>query len=224
MIQVWLAFLAGLAGSVHCIGMCGGVVAALSLTGRCRSLTTRITSQLFYNIGRITTYALLGAVAGWAGSSLDLPTMKAFGRWFLVGANLFIILIGIGSALKLGWFSISTLEGSAGQFLAKPLRRLLTGTSPLSALPLGMLLGLLPCGLVYTPLMVAMGSGSPLQGAAIMAALGAGTLPLLMLFGTASSAITGAVREIMFRLVGVIIALMGIAGLWRLLMQVGHHH
>ncbi len=224
MIEIWLAFLAGVAGSVHCIGMCGGMVAALSLTGRCRTLNSRVASQLFYNIGRISTYALLGALAGWAGSSLDLPTMKSFGRWFLVGANIFIILIGIGSALKLGWFSISSLEGGAGHLLAKPLRRLLTGTSPLSALPLGMLLGLLPCGLVYTPLMVAMGSGTPLKGAAIMAALGVGTLPLLLLFGTASSAITGAVREIMFRLVGVIIALMGAAGLWRMFVQIGHYH
>ncbi len=224
MIEIWLAFLAGLAGSVHCLGMCGGIVAALSMTGRCGTLNSRIASQLFYNLGRISTYALLGCAAGFIGSSLDLPVLKSFGIWFFCGANLFVIVVGLASALRLSWFNLSSMGGSAGQFLAGPLKRVISGTSPLSALPLGIILGFLPCGLVYAPLMVAMGSGSPLRGGAIMAALGLGTMPLLLLFGTASSAISGMIRDIMFRLVGVIVALMGVAGLWRVLAKMGHHH
>jgi sulfite exporter TauE/SafE len=58
----------------------------------------------------------------------------------------------------------------------------------------------------------------------MMAALGLGTLPVMMIFGTASSAISGAMRDIMFRLVGLIVALMGVTGLWRVLAKMGHHH
>src|ERR1039457_4980401 len=141
MIEIWLAFLAGLAGSVHCLGMCGGIVAALSMTGRCGTLHSRISSQLLYNLGRISTYTLLGIAAGFVGSSLDLPALKSFGTWFLCGANLFVIVVGLCSALGLSWFNLSTMEGSAGQFLARPLRRITSGTSPLSALPFGVVLG-----------------------------------------------------------------------------------
>jgi hypothetical protein len=224
MIEIWLAFLAGLAGSVHCVGMCGGIVAALSMTGRCGTLSSRIMSQLFYNLGRISTYALLGATAGFIGSSLDIPSLKSFGLWFFCWANLFVIAVGLGSALRLSWFNLSSMEGSAGQFLAGPLRRAISGTTPLSALPLGIVLGFLPCGLVYAPLMVAMGSGGTIRGVAIMAALGLGTMPVMFIFGTASSAISGAMRDIMFRLVGLIVALMGVVGLWRVLAKMGLHH
>jgi len=224
MIAIWLAFLAGLAGSFHCLGMCGGIVAALSMTGRCGTLQGRIVSQLFYNLGRISTYVFLGFAAGFIGSSLNLPALQSFGVWFFCGANLLVIAIGLTSALGLSWFNLSSIEGSAGQFLAGPLKRAISGTSPFSALPLGIILGFLPCGLVYAPLMIAMGSGSPMRGGAIMAALGLGTIPVMLIFGTASSAIFGATRDIMFRLVGIIVALMGANGLWRVLAKMGHHH
>jgi sulfite exporter TauE/SafE len=130
----------------------------------------------------------------------------------------------LGSALRLSWFNLSSMEGSAGQFLVAALKRAMSGTSPLSALPLGIILGFLPCGLVYAPLMVAMGSSSPIRGGAIMAVLGLGTVPVMLIFGTASSAISGAMRDIMFRLVGLIVAIMGAIGLWRVLAKMGHHH
>ncbi|MEI6206820.1 MAG: sulfite exporter TauE/SafE family protein [Desulfuromonadales bacterium] len=223
MIEIWLAFLAGLTGSFHCLGMCGGIVAALSMTGRCGALHSGIVSQLFYNLGRISTYTLLGSVAGFIGSSLDLPALKSYGIWFFCGANLFVIVVGLTSALGFSWFNLSSLEGNAGKFLSGPLRRALPGNSPFSSFPFGIILGFLPCGLVYAPLMVAMGSGSPIRGGAIMAALGLGTMPVLLIFGTASSVISGAIRNAMFRVVGLVVALMGIAGLWRVLTKMGHH-
>jgi uncharacterized protein len=217
MIEIWLAFLAGLAGSFHCIGMCGGVVAALAMTRGSQPLASRLASQLCYNLGRITTYTLLGGVAGLAGSSLNFVALRSASSWFLLGANLFVISIGLSSALGFGAWNLASLEGRGGRFFAAPLKLAVSSGSSLAAFPLGLLLGFLPCGLVYAPLMVAAGSGGPALGAATMAALGLGTLPVLLLFGTASSAISGRLRSVMLRLAGLSVALMGAAGLWRAL-------
>jgi sulfite exporter TauE/SafE len=222
MTEIWLAFMAGLAGSIHCLGMCGGIVAALSMTNRSGSPRSRILSQVCYNLGRITTYTLLGVVAGLIGSSLNLPAMRSVAVWLVCAANIFVILIGFGSALGMTWLNLNSMESGAGQLLARPLRRALAGNSALSFFPVGLLLGLLPCGLVYGPLAVATVSGSPLNGGAIMAALGLGTMPLLLLFGSASTALSGRVRDLMFRFLGVIIMLMGTAGLWRVLAKMGY--
>lgn len=217
MIEIWFAFLAGVAGSFHCIGMCGGVVAALSMTGGNGSLENRLRSQLCYNLGRITTYTLLGSLAGLIGSSLDLLAVKSVSSFFLIGANLFVIGIGLCSALGLTSFNLSSLESPGTRFLAAPLRAALTDNSPFAPLYLGLALGFLPCGLVYAPLIAAAGSGSFLIGAATMAALGLGTSPGLLVLGAASSAVSAKLRSSMLRLAGVAVALMGGAGLWRAL-------
>jgi len=222
MTEIWLAFIAGLVGSPHCLGMCGGIVAALSMTNRLGSPRARILTQVFYNLGRIATYSLLGAAAGFVGSSLDLLAVKSVAVWFLCGANVFVIVIGLASAFGLSWLNVYSMESAAGHLLARPLRHAISGNTPLSGFPLGLLLGFLPCGLVYAPLMVAAGSGSPLLGAGVMAALGFGTMPVLFIFGSASTAVSGKMRDLMFRCVGVLVALMGMAGLWRVLAKLGY--
>lgn len=217
MIEIWFAFLAGLAGSFHCIGMCGGIVAALSMTGGAGAFSSRLRSQICYNLGRIVTYTLLGSLAGAIGSSLNLLTIKSVSAWFLIGANVFVIAVGLGSALGLSALNLASLEGRGARYFAAPLRRAVSAGSPLAAFPLGLLLGFLPCGLVYAPLIAAAGSGSILMGAATMAALGLGTVPALLLFGTASSAVSVKIRSTMMRVAGCAVALMGAAGLWRAL-------
>lgn len=217
MIEIWFAFLTGLAGSFHCLGMCGGIVAALSMSAPGGGFGPRLKSQLGYNLGRIATYTLLGALAGLAGSSLDLMAMKGVSFYFLIGANLLVIAVGLSSALRLNALGFSALEGRGAQLLALPLRRALSGGTALASFPLGLVLGFLPCGLVYAPLIAAAGTGSLTLGAATMAALGVGTLPVLLGFGTASSALSGRLRSLMLRLTGVAVALMGAAGLWRAL-------
>lgn len=217
MLQIWLAFIAGLAGSFHCIGMCGGIVAALAVSRGHQPLLARLSSQLCYNLGRITTYTLLGGLAGWLGASLDLVSFKPVASWLQIGAHLFVILVGLGSALGLGLVNISVLDGRGARWFAAPLRLAAGSGSALAVFPLGLVLGLIPCGLVYAPLLSAAASGGPGLGAATMAALGLGTLPVLMLFGTATSAISGGLRAVMLRLAGVAVLLMGAAGLWRAL-------
>ena len=214
MIEVWLAFLTGLAGSPHCIGMCGGIVAALSLGGR--GGAGRQLFQLLYNLGRVTTYTLLGIMAGAAGASLDLLSVREASFYLYLAANVLVVLIGVASAAGFSRLNLFSLETSGGTFLAAPLRWALSSASPWRGYPLGVVLGFLPCGLVYAPLAAAAGTGNPVRGGAIMAALGLGTLPLLFLFGSVSSVLSGRMKEGLFRLTGVLLALMGTAGLWRI--------
>ena len=222
MTEVWLAFSAGLVGSVHCLGMCGGIVAALAMATPQGGMGSRMVTQTLYNLGRITTYTALGVAAGLIGSSLDLLALKSVAFWFFCAANIFVIGVGLASALRLPWFSISSLERVPVKFLTGPFAAATAGKSCFSAFPLGLCLGFLPCGLVYGPLMAAAGTGNPLLGGGIMAALGIGTMPALLLFGSASAAISGAVRDRLFRLFGVLVALMGMAGLWRVLGKMGY--
>ena len=220
MTEIWLAFLAGLAGSFHCIGMCGGIVAALSMTTSPGSARSRTLSLALYNIGRITTYTFLGVVAGFIGASLDLPTMRAVGVWLGLAANIMVIAIGLASAVGFSW-GLNSLESSSGRFFAEPLRKAISGDSTLAFLPIGLMLGFLPCGLIYGPLAVAAANGSPLRGGLMMLALGLGTVPVLMLFGSATGAISAVFRSIMFRILGVIIAAIGCVGLLRVLKRMG---
>jgi len=216
-LTIWFAFLAGLAGSFHCIGMCGGVVAALSVTRGNRPLASRLATQLCYNLGRITTYTLLGALAGWLGAALDLAVLRPFTRWFLVAAHGFVIVVGLASLCGAGPLGIAALDGRGARFFAPPLRLVAGSGSALAAYPLGLVLGFIPCGLVYAPLISAAAGAAPLTGALQLAALGVGTLPVLFLFGSATSAISGGLTSAMLRLAGLSVALMGAAGLWRTL-------
>jgi sulfite exporter TauE/SafE len=222
MTEIWLAFTAGLVGSVHCIGMCGGIVAALSLTRPDGGMGSRVLGQAFYNLGRITTYTILGVAAGLIGSTLDLLAVKAVAFWFYCGANLFVIIVGLSSMFRWSRFNLTSLETTPVRFLARPFRAAASGPSSFPAFPLGVCLGFLPCGLVYGPLVAAAGTGSPWLGGGVMAALGLGTVPALLLFGSASAAISGAVRDRLFRLLGLLITLMGTAGLWRVLAKMGY--
>lgn len=220
MTEIWLAFLAGLAGSFHCIGMCGGIVAALSMAAGNGSTRSRTLSLLMYNTGRITTYTLLGVVAGLIGASLSLPAMRSVGVWLGLAANLMVIVVGAASACGFSW-GLNSLESSSARFFAGPLRRAVSGTSSLAFLPVGLLLGLLPCGMIYGPLAVAAASGSPVRSGLMMLALGLGTVPVLMLFGSATGVISTVFREIMFRLLGLLVAGIGLVGLLRVLKRMG---
>jgi sulfite exporter TauE/SafE len=222
MTEVWLTFLVGLVGSPHCIGMCGGIVAAVAMTSREGTPRSRWLFQLLYNLGRVTTYAFLGMLAGLFGSSLSLLTLKTTAGWVFAAANLMVLLLGLASALRMGPFTFSTLESDASHLLARPLRWAISGSTLLRAFPLGLILGFMPCGLVYTPLLAAAASGSPFQGGAMMAALGIGTMPLLLSFGAISTTLSSRIRGRMFRLVGVLLALVGGTGLWRVMGKMGY--
>lgn len=176
-------FLVGLLGGSHCVGMCGGIVGALAgqvpAGGRFWSL------HLAYNLGRIGSYTLAGALVGAVGS---VPAV--FGA--AAPAQLVLYALANGMLLLLGFYlmgatRVLAFAERAGQGLWRRLRplgsRFLPARSAAQALPLGMLWGWLPCGLVYSALATALVGGSAARGALTMFAFGLGTLPNLLLAG-----------------------------------------
>ena len=179
--SIWLpAFLLGLMGSAHCIGMCGGIGAALGAARGQPSLRF----SLAYNIGRVLSYALLGAVIGGAADLISQPLLQWLpqgARWLRVFAGLMVVAMGFYVA---GWWrGLAQLEriGALVWRRVRPLTKsLLPPRSAGAALTLGALWGLLPCGLVYSSLTWALLNADAARGAQWMAAFGCGTLPAML--------------------------------------------
>lgn len=181
------ALLVGLAGSVHCVGMCGGVVGAFSL------MLPRQQAHwpylLAYNTGRISSYTLAGALTGWLSSLIRLQVEQSLFYLQLLSAT-FILLL----ALYIGqwWQALAYLERGGRllwRFIQPLTRHFVPLRSPLAALPYGMLWGWLPCGLVYSTLSWSLASGSIGQGALLMLCFGLGTLPAMLLLGSSAQSI-----------------------------------
>lgn len=174
-------FIVGLLGGGHCAGMCGGIVGALSLQSP-QGGAAAILVHLAYNLGRIGSYVLAGLLAGLLGQAAG--NLMAVQNGLYLFASLMLIAMGL---YLLGITQFLTPLERGGQALwrrIQPLtRRFLPVSGIAQALPLGLLWGWLPCGLVYSALTTALASGSAGQGALLMLAFGLGTLPNLLLAG-----------------------------------------
>ncbi|MEN3373213.1 sulfite exporter TauE/SafE family protein [Dechloromonas sp. ZS-1] len=204
-------FLVGLLGGTHCVGMCGGIVGALTLGG-----APRWRIHLAYNAGRIASYALAGAVAGALGAA-SLAAGKAEGvRLGLYAlANVMLVLLGV---YLLGVVQVLLPIERLGHHLWRRLqplgRRFLPAQSVAQAFPLGLLWGWLPCGLVYSALASALTAGSATRGAAMMLAFGLGTLPNLLLAGMLLARLNEFVRRVAVRrIAGLLVLGFGLYGL-----------
>lgn len=219
------AFLAGLLGGVHCLAMCGGFLAALAGTGSdsrpllpARHLAL---SQLPYNLGRVATYAAIGGALGAVGgASLLAVDLLAVQRGLFVVANLALLAIGIGIA----WPRDTTLplqRIAAKLFarLAPAIRVLHRHDSFWARCVLGGLWGMVPCGLVYGVLPVALFAGGGFEGATVMLAFGLGTLPNLLAAGWVVSR-AGSWRDARSVRYAAAVVLAGFAllGIWRALL------
>lgn len=215
------ALLVGLLGGVHCVGMCGGIVGALSfgLPEDVRARTARLLRfQLAYNLGRIASYVVVGAAVGGLGRLLaeTLPVYYAQ-RVLLLLAGVLMLLLG----LYLGgwWFGLTYLERMGGGLwrrIEPAARRLLPVRSLGQALTLGAIWGWVPCGLVYSMLVWGVAAGSPWKGAGLMLAFGLGTLPNLLLMGLAAGNLARWVRRGEVRAVaGGMVMLFGLITLWQ---------
>jgi sulfite exporter TauE/SafE len=216
-----MGFTTGLLGAGHCIGMCGSLVGALSLsaTGRRGGWSF----HLLYNVGRLITYTLIGALVGWLGSALAYTDrFHVITRTLLVVSDLFIILVGLGTAGLFAGLNVARLDfPGLLRAMTKAVQRLRQLTPALAALPLGLLFGFLPCGYLYAVAITAAQSADVTTGALLLLAFGIGTVPALLLFGTATQWLGSRARVWMLRVAGLLVAGMGAINLFRHLRLMG---
>lgn len=196
--QLFTAFLAGLFGGVHCLGMCGGIVASLSF-GLPKSVSINnsainqsLIGYLFaYNLGRILSYVIAGMlVGGFSMLAANLLNINYLQMVLQLLAGLLMLFLGLYLA---GWWSGLTKIEQLGLPVWKKVepvtRQFIPVKSIKNAFFLGMLWGWLPCGLVYTILFLAIASASLIQGGLIMLSFALGTLPMLILMGVFASSL-----------------------------------
>ncbi len=212
-------FLIGLLGGVHCAGMCGGIVSALSLQmpGVPERSAPAWSIHLAYNLGRIASYAIAGALIGALGSlGLLLNNWLPVQLGLYIAANLMMVALGL---YLTGLTQTLAFTERAGQSLWRRVqpatKRFIPVRGAAQAFPLGMLWGWLPCGLVYSVLTMTLVSGSAARGAATMLAFGLGTLPNLMLAGLLLARFRNVVQGRAVRLAsGLIVLGFGVWGLF----------
>lgn len=215
--------LVGLLGGTHCVAMCGGIVSALSSSPSTSQAASSPASpapgwqlHLAYNVGRIGSYTLSGAAMGALGSvGLLLERILPVQLTLYVLANL--MLVALGLYLTGLTQALATVE-RVGQKLWRRIQPLSTRFLPVrgvrQALPLGILWGWLPCGMVYSVLTAALVSGSAARGAGLMLAFGLGTLPNLLLAGLLLERLRGVTRSRTVRLIsGLLVLGFGVFGL-----------
>jgi len=191
------AFSLGLLSSAHCVGMCGGIMGALTMAIPASAKHRRWQLLLSYNLGRITSYTLMGLLLGFFAGGFSALGGAVWLR-ILAGA----LLIAMGLYLANWWRGLVYLERVGKYFWAylQPLGRGLMPVSSVSkAFALGMLWGWLPCGLVYSALAYAMVQAEPLAAGTVMLAFGVGTLPAVLATGFAAYHISALLSGILRR-------------------------
>ena len=214
--QFAAAFLIGLLGGVHCVGMCGGIVGALTLQAPRQRHAWDL--HLSYSAGRIASYAAAGAVVGAiGGAGLMLNQVLPVQLLLYVLANLVLVslglhLAGIGNPLS----RLETLGAWLWRRVQPYSAKVLPADTAGKAFVLGTLWGWLPCGLVYSLLASALLSGGAGSGAAVMLAFGLGTLPNLLLAGMVFKRLRDIASDRRIRLAaGALVAGFGVVGLTR---------
>ena len=212
------AFLVGLLGGGHCVGMCGGIVGAVSM--HLPQSKSKAPFLLAYNAGRILSYTLAGAIAGLVGASSFFLNNVLPIQQLLYGISS-LMLIALGLYLAGIWHGVTYLE-SAGKAIWKTLqpysKRYIPVQNFRQAFILGGLWGWLPCGLVYSVLIAAIATRSAVSGGLLMLAFGLGTLPTLLTMGMAAVRLKTVLQNIWVRRAsGLLVLGFGVLGLLRLI-------
>jgi len=204
-------------GSVgHCIGMCGGIVVAYSskkIDPKSPYLE-QTASHLAYNFGRVMTYTILGAIFGLLGKVVAFtPTTK--GVLFLL-TGLLMVLAGLSLLGNLKFLNSAEWSVSKYPWYQKSFKRLLDSSSYRSFFLLGMLNGIIPCGLVYSFAIIAASTASPLWGAVVMATFGLATIPALFFLGTVTKFLQrGGLRNVMMKMAALLVIFYGFFVLYK---------
>jgi len=206
------ALILGLLGGGHCLGMCGGLMGALTLAIPKEQRSQRFRLLLAYNLGRILSYAVAGLLLGLAGWALANSPIAVAMR---VVAALLLISMGLYLA---GWWSGLTRIERLGRGLWRHIQPVANRLLPVSSLPrallLGTLWGWLPCGLVYSTLLWAASQGNAIDSALLMLAFGLGTWPVLLATGLAAERTNALLRKRGVRIAGGLLVIL--FGLWTL--------
>jgi len=214
-------FLVGLLGGVHCVGMCGGIVGVLSFgvsPEKKHSPATLLPILMGYNLGRITGYTLAGAIVGGLSATfISLANLHEGQLILQTIAAIFMIALGLYIAnIWTGLIKIELLGKKLWKLIEPLSRRFIPVTGFSKAVPLGFFWGWLPCGLVYSVLIMTLSAGSATKGALLMLAFGLGTLPNLLAMGFVASKLTEFTRKPTIKLLaGVVIIAMGVLMLLR---------
>lgn len=225
-----MLFVAGFAGSFHCIGMCGGFACALGHDPRGGVPT--VWRHVLYNSGRLTSYCFLGALAGAVGQvlctahGLVVPQLSA--PLELSQRILAVVAGGLMVVMALQFFGLFNrfqyvTAGFGGNTLAVSLRSLFTAPGPAAPLAFGVFNGFLPCPLVYAFLAEAAGTAAPLPGMLTMAAFGLGTFPAMLTMGAIGRLLAPNWRRRGVWLAGSLILLLGLLTIGRGLMPMTMH-
>ena len=202
---LWTAFIVGLVGSAHCAGMCGPIALALPL--KSDNWFTRVTGGLIYNTGRIFTYLILGAIFGLLGKGLH---MAGFQLWASVVIGiLMIVMVVIPLIFKKLPSLTNVFEGYSSRLLSG-FRNMFRKGDTKSLFGIGLLNGILPCGLVYVALAGAINTGDTLSAMIYMALFGAGTIPVMLAVSLAGTMISLKLRVFVNKLSPYIIVLLGV--------------
>ena len=201
-----------LGGFGHCIGMCGPLVGSSALHTASARQGSRLSigglHQLLYHAGRLTSYGFVGALMGLAGSFVNVATRLAgIQNGVMVSAGIIMIVMGFGIIGLLG--KAGRLERHSTLVLGAA-KKLFNVPSGWKYYPIGLVLGLLPCGLSYTAFIAAAGTGAPFKGMLVSLLFGLGTVPALMLFGLAVSYAGSRMRMGVQKAGGVAVAVMGV--------------
>ena len=206
------AFVTGLLGSAHCFGMCGGISGLFAVNASAASLRRDLPMAITYNVGRVLSYIVLGAAVALLGQSLvdAIPRLTVPVRLL---SGLLIVLVGLQVAFN--WRALAPIEkAGAGLWrrIAPAAQGLLPVTSAPKALGLGLLWGWLPCGLVYSVLLLAATTANAATGGLVMLAFGLGTMPAMIATGLSASKLSATMSR--HRLgAGLLIILIGLATL-----------
>ncbi len=195
----------GLAGSLHCAGMCGPIVVALPLKGN--TFIKKTFGGVLYNLGRTITYGVMGAFFGLFGEGLELI---GFQKWVSVIMGAIMIASVFFPKLFKNQY---TLNKSLFSFVAKLknyFKKLLNVKTYSGLLLVGLVNGLIPCGLVYVALAGAIGTGSSVNGILFMVLFGLGTIPMMLGIALAGNLLSGFLRDKMNKIIPILVILVGL--------------
>ena len=195
----FVLFIVGVLTSIHCVGMCGGIMLSQSINKDSKSKFDSVKPALLYNAGRVLSYTVIGGIVGALGSVLSLSISAKAGLQIFAG--IFMIIMGLNMSgyslfrkfnIKLPWSACSLKKKPKTPFL------------------IGVLNGLMPCGPLQTMQLYALGTGSAFNGALSMLLFSLGTVPLILTFGALSGLITKGYTKTLLRFSGILVVVLGI--------------